>query len=151
IPADVTAKLQAAASGTFEPASLQVYYNADDPAKEAFVQNTIKARLQEANSALGKKLTGVALDYLGLITRGGAFTLLGQTFDVLGLQRSGAILKQVQAKVPPSSKLGRDLAGVIRFARLAQDNLDLSDQILNVVGSPIHVDTKIVKGGKTPL
>src|SRR6266576_7352650 len=71
IPADLTAKLQAAASGNFEPASLQVYYNADDPAKQAFVQNTIKARLQEANAALGKKLTAVALNYLNLITRGG--------------------------------------------------------------------------------
>src|SRR2546421_8148585 len=93
IPSDVTAKLQAAASGSFEPATLHVYYNADDPAKQAFVDNTIKARLQEANAALSKKLTQVAVDYLGLITHGGQFTLLGQTFPVLGLQRTAAILQ----------------------------------------------------------
>jgi ABC-2 type transport system permease protein len=151
IPPDVTAKLQAAAAGSFEPAHLQVYYNADDPAKQAFVENTIKARLQDANSALGKKFTSVAVDYLGLITRGGHFSLLGQTFDVLGLQRAGVVLKQVQAKVPPNSKLGKDLQGVITFARLAQDNLSLSNQILDLVGSPIRVDKTIVKGGKTPL
>jgi ABC-2 type transport system permease protein len=40
---------------------------------------------------------------------------------------------------------------VVKFAQLAQDNLNLSDQVLNVVGSPIRVDTKIVKGGNTPL
>src|SRR2546423_9253344 len=45
IPANVTSKLQAAAGGTFEPAGVQVYFNADDPAKQAFVENTIKARL----------------------------------------------------------------------------------------------------------
>ncbi|MFL5884618.1 MAG: ABC transporter permease [Thermoleophilaceae bacterium] len=151
IPADLTQKLQAAASGSFEPAHLQVYFNAEDPAKQAFVENTIKARLQDANAALGKKLTGVAVDYLGLITRGGTFSLLGQSFNVLGLQRSGEILKEVQAKVPPSSPLGKDLASVVQFARLAQQNLSLSNQILDVVGSPIRVDSHIVKGGKTPL
>jgi ABC-type multidrug transport system permease subunit len=151
IPADVSAKLQAAASGSFEPAHLQVYYNADDPAKQAFVDNTIKARLQEANSALGKKLTAVAVDYLGLITRGGTFSLLGQPFEVLGLQRSGAILRELQRKVPPSTPLGKQLAGVVRFADLAQQNLSLSNRILDVVGAPIRVDTTIVKGSKTPL
>jgi hypothetical protein len=68
IPPDVTAKLQAAAGGSFEPASVEVFYNADDPAKQAFVENTIKARLQEANTALSGKLTQVAVNYLGLIT-----------------------------------------------------------------------------------
>src|SRR3954451_19761289 len=73
IPADVTAKLQAAAGGSFEPATVQVYYNADDPAKQAFVDNTIKARLQEANSALSKSSTQVAFTRLSLTPRGGQF------------------------------------------------------------------------------
>jgi ABC-2 type transport system permease protein len=151
IPSDVTAKLQAAASGSFEPATLQVYYNADDPAKQAFVDNTIKARLQDANAALGKKLTQVAVDYLGLITHGGQFSILGQTFSVLGLQKTSAILQQLQRKVPPSSALGKQLQGVVRFAQLARDNLNLSNQVLSVVGSPIRVNTTIVEGAKTPL
>jgi ABC-type multidrug transport system permease subunit len=151
IPGDVTAKLQAAAAGSFEPAHIQVYSNAGDPAKQTFVDNTIKARLQDANAALGKKLTAVAIDYLGLITRGGTISLLGQSFDVLGLQKAGAILKQLQAKVPPDSQLGKQLKSVIDFARLAQDNLSLSTQALDVVGAPIRVDKTVVKGSKTPL
>jgi ABC-2 type transport system permease protein len=151
IPSDVTAKLQAAASGSFEPATLQVYYNADDPAKQAFVDNTIKARLQDANAALSKKLTQVAVNYLGLITHGGQFSILGQTFSVLGLQKTAAILQQLEKKVPPSSPLGKQLQGVVRFAQLARDNLNLSNQVLSVVGSPIRVNTTIVKGAKTPL
>jgi ABC-type multidrug transport system permease subunit len=151
IPSDVTAKLQAAAGGSFEPATVQVYYNADDPAKQAFVDNTIKARLQEANAALTKKLTQVAFNYLSLITRGGQFTLLGQTFQVLGLEKTGQILQKLQKRVPPSSPLGKQLGAVVRFAALARQNLGLSNQVLNVVGSPIRVDEQIVKGSKTPL
>jgi ABC-2 type transport system permease protein len=130
---------------------VQVYYNADDPAKQAFVDNTIKARLQEANSALSKKLTQVAFNYLSLITRGGQFSLLGQTFQVLGLEKTGQILRQLQKKLPPTSPLGKQLADVVRFAQLARDNLSLSNRVLNVVGSPIRVDETIVKGSKTPL
>jgi ABC-2 type transport system permease protein len=151
IPSDVTAKLQAAASGSFSPATVQVYYNADDPAKQAFVDNTIKARLQEANAALSKRLTQVAVNYLGLITHGGQFSILGQTFNVLGLQNTAAILKRLQTRVPPNSALGKQLQSVINFAQLARDNLNLSNQVLSVVGSPIRVNKTIVKGGKTPL
>ena len=149
IPQDVTAKLQSAASGTFEPAQVEVYYNAEDPAKRSFVENTIEAQVQRANNALSKRLTEVAVGYLGLITEGGTFELFGRTLNILGLNKSVAILEGVRRNVPPRSRPAID--EVIRFARLASDNLDLSDDVLNAVGSPLTVKQTVVKGGSEPL
>jgi ABC-2 type transport system permease protein len=149
IPHDITSKLQAAAAGSFEPAQVEVYYNAEDPAKRSFVENTIEAQVQKANSALTKKLTEVAVRYLKLITEGGQFTLFGRTLNVLGLNNSITILEAVRADLPPDKRPALDQ--VIQFSRLAADNLDLSDEVLNAVGSPLTVKTTVVKGGSEPL
>jgi ABC-2 type transport system permease protein len=149
IPQNLTQKLQAAAGGTFEPATVEVYYNAEDPAKRSFVENTIQAQVQKANAALTKRLTAVAIHYLGLITDGGTIQLFGRTLNILGLNRSVAILEGVRSQVPARSRPALDQA--IQFARLAAENLALSDDILKAVGQPISVKQTVVKGGSEPL
>jgi ABC-2 type transport system permease protein len=151
LPADITAKLQTSASGGGAQATVEVFYNAEDPAKRAFVENTIKARVQEANAALTKKVTQVALDYLKLIATGGQFSFLGRQFDVLGLQRAATVLGEVQNRLPRNSPLREQLAGVIRFADLARQNLDLAAPLLRSVGTPLAVRSTVVKGSATPL
>jgi ABC-type Na+ efflux pump permease subunit len=149
IPRDVTQKLQAAAGGTFEPATVEVYYNAEDPAKRAFIENTIQAQVQKANNALTKKLTTVAVSYLRLITEGGQIDVFGRTLNVLGLNKSVTILKAVRDRLPPGDRPALDQ--VITFAALAAENLSLSDQVLRTVGSPLSVKQTIVNGGSEPL
>src|SRR3954463_14244875 len=144
LPADITQQLQEATSGAGTHPTVRVYYNAEDPAKKAFVENTIKARVQEANAALSKKVTQVALSYLNLIGTGGQFSFLGRAFNVLGLEKSEAILRALQATVKdPAQK--RALAPVIEFASIARQNLDLAGPLLQSVGNPIQVQTTIVK------
>jgi ABC-2 type transport system permease protein len=154
IPEDVTQKLQALQSlQAVEPPTVRVFYNAEDPVKARYVQDTIKSRAQDANVALTKELTQVALSYLDLIVEGGDISLpiLGGDIEVLGLERSEAIVRAAQAQLPPSSEARRQLDRVIRFGQLAQENLDLSDEILGTIGTPIKIDSQIVKGGTTPL
>jgi ABC-2 type transport system permease protein len=150
LPADITQQLQETTSGSGTRPTVRVYYNAEDPAKQAFVQNTIKARVQEANAALSKKVTTVANGYLDLIGKGGTFSFLGRSFNVLGLEKSEAILRGLQASLKsPAEK--RALAPVIQFASIARQNLSLAGPLLESVGNPIQVNTTIVKGGSTPL
>jgi ABC-2 type transport system permease protein len=150
LPADITQRLQEATSGAGTRPTVRVYYNAEDPAKQAFVENTIKARVQEANAALSKKVTQVALSYLRLIGTGGQFSFLGRSFDVLGLEKSEAVLRGLQATVhDPGQK--RALDPVIQFASIARKNLDLAGPLLESVGNPIQVKSTIVSGGSTPL
>jgi ABC-2 type transport system permease protein len=147
IPADITQKL---ATGLEQP-KVEVFYNAEDPVKARFVRNTIKAQVQDANGALTKKFSKIALGYLDLLVTGGKFSILGRDFQVLGLQRTEQILKIAQKDLPRRSPLRAELEQVIQFARLARQNLDLSDDVLASVGTPIRVDQHVVKGGSTPL
>jgi ABC-2 type transport system permease protein len=150
LPADIAQRLQEAVSGSGTSPEVEVYYNAEDPAKRAFVENTIKARVQEANAALSKKVTQVALGYLDLIGTGGQFSFLGRTFDVLGLEKSEALLRGLQATLrDPGQK--RALEPVIQFASIARRNLGLAGPLLRSVGNPISVKATIVKGGAPPL
>ena len=56
-------------------ARVEVYYNAEDPAKRQFVENTIKAQVQAANAALTKRVAKEALELLDLISTGGEYSL----------------------------------------------------------------------------
>jgi ABC-type multidrug transport system permease subunit len=154
IPADVTQKLQALQSlQAVEAPTVQVYFNAEDPVKARYVEDTIKSQAQDANAALTKKLTKVALSYLDLIVQGGKISLplLGGEIEVLGLEHSDAIVRAAQAQLPPNSEARRQLDRVLRFGELARENLDLSDEILNTIGTPVKIDTHVVEGGTTPL
>ena len=144
LPPDLTRRLEAATAGGGQPPSVEVLFNAEDPAKLRFVENTIKARVQDANSALAKKFTQVAASYIHLLATGGRFSFFGQTFDVLGLQRAEQILHGLGGKVPRGSAASMQLAQVTQFAHLARQNLGLANSVLDAVGTPIRVDTTIV-------
>jgi ABC-type transport system involved in cytochrome c biogenesis permease component len=147
LPPDITHKL---ATG-LESAHVKVYYNAEDPVKARFVRDTITSQIQQANAAVRKKLTKIAVGYLHLIVQGGQFSFFGRSFDVLGLAKAEAVLRATLKQIPPGTAAAAQIAAVERFAKVARDNLNLSDNVLKTVGEPIVVDQHILKGGKTPL
>jgi ABC-type multidrug transport system permease subunit len=147
IPDDLATNIQSA----LEPGTVEVYYNAEDPAKRQYVENTITSQVQQANSALTKRVAKEALQLLDLISEGGDYSFLGQDFDVLGLQRSEQILKAARADLPEDSPERAELDRVIAFAGLARENLAFSDDVLNVVGEPIRVKATALDGGTTSL
>jgi ABC-2 type transport system permease protein len=145
IPADITTKL----TSGLEPAQVEVFYNAEDPVKARYIRDTIKSQVQDANAALTRKFTKIAVGYLNLIVSGGEFRFFGRDFNVLGLEKAEQILSAIRADVPPAAQ--PQLDAVIRFAGLARENLDLSDDVLTTVGTPIRVKQTVLRGGKLPL
>jgi ABC-2 type transport system permease protein len=147
IPEDLATNIQS----SLEPGTVEVYYNAEDPAKRQFVENTIKAQVQSANAALTKRVAKEALVLLDLISTGGEYSFLGQSFDVLGLQAAERILTQARAELPQGSSERAELDRVISFGKLARENLSFSDDVLAVVGEPIRVKATALDGGATSL
>jgi ABC-2 type transport system permease protein len=147
IPDDLATNIQS----SLEQGTVEVYYNAEDPAKRQFVENTIKAQVQSANAALTKRVAQEALQLLDLISTGGEYSFLGQTFNVLGLQRAERILEQARTELPPGSAERDELERVIAFSKLARENLAFSDDVLAVVGEPIRVEARALDGGSTSL
>jgi ABC-type transport system involved in cytochrome c biogenesis permease component len=147
IPGDLATNLQS----TLEPGTVEVYYNAEDPAKRQYVESTIKGQVQEANAALTKRVAKESLQLLELISDGGEYSFLGQGFDVLGLQRSEQILRAAREDLPEDSAERAEIDRVIAFAGLARENLAFSDEVLGVVGEPIRVKATALDGGTTSL
>lgn len=147
LPPDLTQKL---ASG-LEPARVKVFYNAEDPVKQRYVRDTITAQVQKANAAIRKKLTQVAVGYLDLIVDGGKFSIFGRNFDVLGLAKAQALLSVTLKNIPKDTPEYAQVRAVEQFAKVARENLGLSDNVLKTVGEPIKVEQRILEGGKTPL
>ena len=153
IPADAVEKLRSAVnlSGSPQRPTIEVYYNAEDPLKRQYVESLIESRLGDANQALTGELTQLAGRYLGILLEGGEFSLLGQEISVLGLQRSRTIVEATIASLPRDAPERTALAQVSNFAKLAIDNLDLSDEVLASVGAPVQVKQTVLEGKKTPL
>jgi ABC-type multidrug transport system permease subunit len=147
IPEDLASNLQS----TLEPGTVEVFYNAEDPAKKEFVENTIEAQVQRANAALTKRIADEALDLLDLISEGGEYSFLGQEIDVLGLAPTAGILREARDELPPGSPAREQLDEVIEFGELARENLAFSDDVLAVVGEPIRVRAQALEGGSTSL
>jgi ABC-2 type transport system permease protein len=153
LPADATERLRSTltlAGG--KPPVVEVYYNAEDPVKQRFVESTIEARLAEANDALSGAVLKEAAGYIDVIVTGGDVRLpLIGSVNILGLRRAQRIIEAAIATLPADAPERVALTQVARFARLAADNLDVSKPILGTIGSPVQVKQTIVKGGRTPL
>ncbi len=153
IPADAVEKLQSAVnlSGRPERPTIEVYYNAEDPLKRQYVESLVDSRLGDANRALTGELTKLAGRYLTILLEGGEFSILGSELQILGLERSRTIIEASIASLPEDAPERIALAQVSGFAKLAIDNLDLSDEVLASVGSPVRVKQTVLEGGRTPL
>ncbi len=153
VPADVTDRLQGTLglSGGPRP-TVEVIYNAEDPVKRRFVEDTIESRLSDANAAISEVVLREAARYIGIIVSGGtiAVPLVGDV-DILGLERARTIIAGVEQGLPAGSAERVALEQVERFARLAAENLDLSRPILASIGSPVRVRQTVIEGSSTPL
>src|SRR5262249_54524126 len=141
IPPDLTRRLQSLVSlaGTGPPPTVEVLYNDEIPLKTQAVESRIKSRVADANRAIAQKLTQATAPYLGILPHGGSFSLLGQNFEILGLQRTHDLLEQTLRRTPQHAPERADLERVSNFARLAIANLDLSKPVLNSISEPLHV------------
>jgi ABC-2 type transport system permease protein len=147
IPADVTQRL---ASG-LQSAEVEVIYNNEDPVKGRFVDQTISARLAEANSALAQRFKEIAVQDIKLLQDGGSFEVFGRTLDILGLRKTKALLDATVKTLPQRSANRIALGKVSEFAGLAIANLTLSDRVLGTVSQPVQVKRTTINGKRTPL
>jgi ABC-2 type transport system permease protein len=151
VPSNITRALQDAAQGAGGSARVEVLYNAEDPAKRRYVENTIKARVQEANTALAKRFAAAGAGYIKVLASGGSLSIASLQLQVLGLGPAEKILRAVRAKLPRSARAQRaQLDQVIEFAHLGGQNLGYAETLLGAIGTPVQVDSRLL-GGSTPL
>jgi ABC-type multidrug transport system permease subunit len=151
LPPDLLDKLRTLSGLDPEQPTVEVLVNEDDPVKAQLVDDRISALITEANLILSERVSQQAAEYLDLLVAGGSFEIpfLGQTVDILGLERSEQILKGIRESLPQGSGERELVDQVTRFARLAGENLDFALPLLGAVAQPIEV-SKLVLSGDTP-
>nr|MBA3300229.1 ABC transporter permease [Thermoleophilaceae bacterium] len=150
IPKDITEKLDEGLGS----AQVEVIYNAEDPLKRDLVRNTIKSQIQDANAALTKRFTELAVRDLNTVLQGGTITFpIRGEVEILGLKKSRAVLEKARDRLPENSPARPGIDRVIAFAGLADFGLEIypPDKVLASVGEPIQPKLTEVKGARTPL
>ena len=153
VPEEITEQLQNATElpGIAEPPTLEVFYNADNPLKRRYVEQTVEARLAEANLALSGEVTKVAADALEVLLAGGPFALGTRTIDVLGLRRAKSVLEGARRGLAEDDPQRAAIGQVIEFADVAITSLNFANPVLGAIAAPIRVDTTEVRGGNGTL
>ncbi len=153
LPAEITQQLQNATRlpGISEPPTLELFYNADSPLKRRYVEQTVKARLADANLALSGEVTKVATGALRVLLEGGPFALPTGTIDVLGLRRAKATLEEAARGLGERDPQRAAIQRVIDFADVAISSLNFAEPVLGAISAPIRVETTVVSGDSGTL
>jgi ABC-2 family transporter protein len=103
------------------------------------VEQQTQALVYELNQRLQDAYIKANLDYVRLIVEGGTGTFLGNEFDVVGLQRAGELLNEIEqtTKDPAIADRAQELSNFVRQATLA---LGASDQSLRATANPIQLE-----------
>jgi ABC-type multidrug transport system permease subunit len=151
VPADLIDKLRSLTSLNPEQPTVEVLVNEDDPLKAQLVDDRIQALVTEANLIVSQQVAEQARVYLDALIQGGTFEipLVGDTIEILGLERTADVLEALRPAVP--KELQPQLDEVTRFARLAEENLDVALPLLGAVAQPIEVDKQVVNAGAPSL
>jgi len=151
LPPELLDQLRSLTSLNPEQPEVDVLVNEDDPVKAQLVDDRIQALVTEANLILSQRISQQAAGYIDLLIEGGTFSLpLVEEFDILGLAAAGEILAGVIDDLP-RGETRAELERVLRFAGLAQDNLDFALPLLGAVAEPIAVSKVVVSGATASL
>lgn len=147
IPRNAANDLKAAleSGGVTGGPRLEVLYGSSGPLDGTLVRAVIASRLRTAERAVSSEIVRVASGFLEILRDGGDFEIAGTKVSVIGL-RAAEILVAVGAEsVPSDQRAGLEQAA--RFARLARENLGVSDSILRSIAKPLNVQETAIGAG----
>jgi len=150
VPADLPAQLESLIRTGVGSPTVTLYLNSRDPLERQYVQQAIDARVNAVQGAVSKQVLRVAVSDLQEVLRGGSIDFLGQSFHLLGLRASRAIVQQAIAALAPGSPLVARLRQVTAFAGLAIEGLSFAGPVLGSIGSPLSVEQVQLAGATTP-
>jgi ABC-2 type transport system permease protein len=109
------------------------------------VEQQTQALVYELNRRLQDAYIKANLEYVRLIVDGGSGTFLGNDFDVVGLERAGQMLAEIERTTsdPAVAERARELSTFVRQATLA---LGASGDSLRATANPIELEVDTEAG-----
>jgi ABC-2 type transport system permease protein len=150
VPADIPDQIQSLVTTGVGNPTVELILNSRDPIERQFVDQAIKARLNDVEQAVSKQVLRVAVSDLQQVLSGGTIQFLGENFGLLGLRNSRTILQATLGALPKHSPLRVGLKQVVGFANLAIEGLGFASPVLGSIGTPLTVDQTELAGRTTP-
>ncbi len=150
LPANLVNQINSLSTLTPGTPKVEVLVNQEDPVKAQLVDERISTLLAQANLAIARRIATEGGKYLNLLIEGGRFTVIGQTFNILGLRATAQILTALEPALPPGP-LRTSLRQVVSFASQARDNLDVAEPLIERLAQPIEVRKEVINGSAPPL
>jgi ABC-type transport system involved in cytochrome c biogenesis permease component len=150
LPADLVDRINSLSTPNPSTPEVEVIVNEEDPVKARLVNDRINSLLTQANLVIARQIAHEGGKFVGLVVRGGEFTVLGQVIQILGLGNTTRILNAVRATMP-AGPLRDSLDQVLRFTELTRGNLGTAGTLLSRLSQPIAVDKQLVNASTPPL
>jgi hypothetical protein len=150
LPADLVDKINSLGTLTPGTPQVEVLVNEEDPVKAQLVNERISTLLAQANLAIARRIATEGGHYLDLLVNGGKLSVIGQTFNILGLRATAQILSALEPALAPGP-LRTSLRQVTSFATQARDNLNVAGPLIDRIAQPIEVKKEAVSGSAPPL
>jgi ABC-type transport system involved in cytochrome c biogenesis permease component len=150
LPADLVDRINSLSTPSPSTPEVEVIVNEEDPVKARLVNDRINSLLTQANLVIARQIAHEGGKFVGLVVRGGEFTVLGQAIPILGLGNTTRILNAVRATMPPSA-LRDSLDQVLKFTELTRSNLGTAGTLLSRLSQPIAVNKQVVNASTPPL
>ncbi|HXW58737.1 MAG TPA: ABC transporter permease [Solirubrobacteraceae bacterium] len=145
IPRDIVARIE---SG-FRQGTLEVLYNGD-ALEQSLVRSELNSALAQANLGFSEEIQRAASQAIGHLLAGGNLGELGGPANAVGLHEVPGQLRAIIARQPPGADRS-SLERIERLASYAAQNLSLARDVLSTVGQPIHAESRLLQGRRTPL
>ena len=145
IPPGIAARV----SSDTEAAQLEVLYNGN-ALEQLLVQSTLNSALAQANLGFSAQIQQAASTVIGSLLTGGNLGSIGAPEDLIGLTQIPPALGAIVARQPRGHDR-TELERIDAFAGFAAQNLSVARQVLSIIGQPIHVNSVLLHGRRTPL
>jgi len=150
LPANLVSRINSLSTPFPKTPEIEVIVSEEDPVKARLVNDRIDALVAQANLVIARRIAAEGGKFLGLVLDGGDLEVLGQTIEILGLRNSARIVASLRPALPPG-ELRDSVDRVIRFTRLARNNLATGAPLLARLAQPVAVDREVVDGSSPPL
>ncbi len=145
LPANLVSRINSLSTPFPKTPEIEVVVSEEDPVKARLVNDRIDALIAQANLVIARRIAGEGGKFLDLVLDGGDIRVIGQTIEILGLRNSARIVESLRPSLPPGD-LRDSVDRVIRFTRLARNNLSTGAPLLTRLAQPIAVDKEVVDG-----
>lgn len=136
-----------------KPPVVTVQPSLRSPIEAQSISRRLESSIYRLNQDLAQTYIQQTLDLVRIVVEGGEVAVFTRTGNILGLQKSEVLVKDLQAQLRANGNgaLATRMDPLLNFIIEASVNLDLADVAASAIGNPIQLRMSPAPAGREPL